>query len=70
MVPPGKGDIVNATTARGHRRLLLWAVVLVIVAAAVAVAWPRATPECTTYGRAADYQSTPATIGTGVTCLR
>ena len=32
--------------------------------------WPRSTPECSTHGRAADYQAMPATIGTGVTCVR
>jgi hypothetical protein len=42
----------------------------VLPAAAVFLLGPRSAPDCETYGRAADYQSTPATIGTGVTCPR
>ena len=60
-------DTEAVTTRRTLLRLVL---LLAIVATGVALAWPRTTHECLTYGRAADYQSTPATLGSGVTCVR
>ena len=63
---------MRASSTAGKRGvgLLRWALVLALVAAAVTLAWPRPAHDCSTYGRAADYQSTPATLGTGVTCVR
>ena len=61
---------MSTDTRTTRRRLVRWVVVLAVVVAAVALAWPRTTSDCTTYGRAADYQSTPATLGSGVTCVR
>lgn len=61
---------MDTETSTARRRLVRWVVVLAIVVTAAALAWPRTTRDCTTYGRAADYQSTPATLGSGVTCLR
>ncbi len=62
---------MSRTTERERtRRRLRTVIVLAAVAGCVFLFWPRGDAPCQTYGRAADYQSTPATIGTGVTCQR